>query len=516
MQTEKLFLYLREDGVFLRLSYKGERQNAEVRGAVSSENVRETVTRLVESVLEGREIPERSLTAVFTVSKMTEILAPTVRGALLKIPAVDAVALLKREEVSYSAQRTLLADGPRELLFCGARETRLFTADGEVPMPHSEKTGGNGFHDWLLTFAERPMETLEDALLQTDRLAELFRVYRAFPAWNESDERTDPSVGGAENGKSEKHGKKRRIFPDCKAHPILAVHPADVAQSDGTEEDSDRLSRKKKPLPPPKYEDREPPILYYALTAEERKKVDRKFPALYRTARDGRGNYLQVSIGAAADAFRSLFGEIDRVPMTALTVVGRYARFPLVRDLLLSLPQGVAVEYASESALMLDGLERATHLRMRSSCLSLGDVDGDAVPLWGEGDAEEKRVSFEVTLRAGYSREEWKVNPQIFPYTLLLQEERREKDGTFVTVTRRITGDLKRECYRLQKDGSYRLAGLARPSAGECDPVLATALIGVSATPSGVRCHLFTARPADPSARLGGREEPSPHFGAED
>ena len=469
MNSDLLLLYVREDGVFARLALGSETYDTAFRAAVEEANLKDAVLSAAATLCDERDLHMRSVTVAYALSKKVEVLWKAVKEAFSGVPYVDSISQLRREELFYRAVSTLGGDAPRQILYCDSRETRLFTQEGEFTLP-TGVTGGNGFLDWLLGFVEVEGDSLSYFLGQSERLAQLFRVYRVYPPASETEVLSETT-----------------LFPDRKRYPILAERPKETNERVMLE----RHSAKQHSLPADG-DNAELPIRYFALSDSDRARVDRKYPALYRSVRDRRGNYRQITMEHAAQAFRRLFGRIEEAPLSDLVVVGAYAKFPLTTQLLSSLPQRPQVSYASESKLLLDAMAQAVRERIAFSRLSVTDMDGDEVVLWDADAASAKRISFSVTLRETVTREAWQKNTPILPYTLALKELYKEEDGTFVRRWKTVRGDLRAFCYKRKKDGSYRLALPISDTERETESAFRTALIGISATPLGVVCHLLT------------------------
>lgn len=466
-----LLLYVREDGIFARVFRDGEVRDGALREAVTEDTLRQTLrTLLIRLLKSGEPITQHSFTVTYVLSRKVSVLGNAVTAFLSGLSFVDSVTELRRDEVFFRASETVSAKNggaPRQVLFCGSRETRLFTESGEYPLG-SGLTGGNGFYDFLLRFVSGEGDSFAYHLRQKERMEQIFRAYRVYPASSEDAEE-----------------RETRLYPDPAAYPLLLQRPP--KRSEAILSFPRRAIRKKRSSDETAAE----PIRYFALSETDREKVDRRYPALYRAVRERRGNRSQVTIGEAAECYRRMLGSIDTLPLSDLTVVGPYAEFPLLTELLNALPQKPTLTYASESTLVLDGLSAAVEERLSSSRLSFRDIDGEEIVLWESGDPlAEKRVSFAATLKTVVSKDEWSKKRPILPYVLSLTETRRTEENTFVQEDRTLTGDLKEFCYKRQKDGSYLLA---LPPRAEESGTLRTVLLGISATAVGVRCHLFEA-----------------------
>lgn len=475
MNMDFLLLYIREDGMFLRLIQDGEESgewNEEIRTEVSESTLRHSIVTLFLR-LEKRVPFTGRLTVVFALSRKVEVLRSSVYEILRGFRFADSVSVLKRAEIFFLAAKLLSREHPRQVLFCDSRETRLFSENGEFLLQSPGSTG-NGFLDWVLGFAQNDEDASDYFLEQTDRLSELFRAYRCFtPVSRRSDS----------------------IFPSRTAYPDLSVRPQYTGDFAFFRKSDPAVKKRQNSA----FEEEEapPPIDYRALSPAEKSRVDRKYPAFYRVARDS-----TVSIEEAAATFEALFGEIKTAPLTDLVVVGQYAHFPLTEDFLGALPQKPRISYESESKLVLDGMAEAVSERIRSSRLSIRDMDGEEIVLWDEAPSEaegcrEKRVCFAVTLKENISKEELRQRKQQqphspaleMPYFLSMEEWKRDPDGTFRRNRISRTGDLKDFCYKRQKDGSYRLRF---PEKGEAQSAFRTVLLGLGATPNGICCHILS------------------------
>lgn len=478
MNMEVLLLYVREDGLFARLILNEETvtvQNEAVRAEISEETLQERFRELLSRFAAEHTLRGRRVTVVYALSGKVGVLQTCVREMLRGLVFADSVSLLHRDELFYRAARVLSTEHPRQVLYCDSRETRLFTSHGEYFLRETGVSVGNGFLDWILGFAEGEGDSPEYFLRQSDRLAEIFRVYKCF---------SKPD--------SEEASNRVGIFPDRSAHPILATRPK---LSDGIElvEGGALVLRKRQKETPAVAGSAEQPIYYAMLSPADRARVDRRYPALYRSVRDKWGNYKQISIGDMAAAFAALFGCIEEAPLSDLVAVGQYARYPLTVDFLSALPQKPTVTFASESTLLLDGMEEAVSDRIRSSRLTLRDIDGEEIVLWdsdaeSDGPSREKRVCFAATLKKSISLEEWKRKEPKMPYSITLEEPRREANGSYVKRMTVRSGDLKDFCYKRQRDGSYRLR-LADANAD--GSTFRTVLLGIVATPVGVCCRIL-------------------------
>lgn len=480
INMDLLLLYVREDGLFARFlpSGSGEALNVSEKATVTEDGLSDLLNGLMQSISKKAELLRRRVTVVFSLSKRVEVLRPCIAEHLRSFRFSDSVSELSRDELLYRAAELLSLDGQVGLLYCDTRETRLFTKVGEIPLSIG-RTGGNGFYDWLLGFVEGEEDSFEYYVEQIDRLWELFRAYRCFPT----------------RGK-EKKGHGKRIFPQRSAYPLLHGHSAEgkgnPAPSDGaySGEAQSEGSENRKQSP----EDR---VDYTTLTSSEKQRVDRKYPALYRKMRGKRGHSQSISMEKAAGRFAELFTGLCDAELSRLVLIGYYAEFPLTVDFLSTIPDDVVFVQESEQELLLDGMEEAVIDRISGARLLLHDIDGDAVTLWescpeGADVCPEKRVSFRTTMRRGVSSEEWKRKIPQLPYTIELEEFRRDADGRYkrVRVTKR--GDFREFCYKRQRDGSYRLR--LPPKIEGMDSAFSTVLLGLCATPTGVYCRVLSEK----------------------
>lgn len=481
-----LLLYVREDAVFARLT--GETPcDAEIRETVSESAVEELLARLISLVIEMKSVAPKSLTVVYALSRMTEILSERVSVFLNGLEFADSVSVLRRDEIFCGAAATRSVESPCQVLFCDTRETRLFTEKGEFALPWSlpngsGRTGGNGFYDWIFGFVGSERESSEYLLRQIDRFKRLTRAYRCFkPA-----EETDDTI-------------EERLFPsDIKSlklvFPEESIEQKNPKRKKATEEANSSAAGMHSPV----YTE-ETPIRYYALSDVGRQAVDEKLPAFCRDVRDKRGNYKKITLAEAARAFDRLFGAIRQAPLTELYVAGYYAHFPMTQDFLASLPSRPVIHFEKASKLLLDGMEWEASKRLRCSQVSLCDMDGDVLFLWKQGDEEEKRVVFAATVPYAISQEDF-AKP-ILPYTLETERVRKLSDDIYVPERIIETGDLKDFCYLLQKDGFYRLT----EDSSEKESDFRTVLLGISATLDGICCHFFSSgAPAIGMTRLVG------------
>lgn len=470
--TNYLVFYAREDGVFAVLSYEGVRRSAERRTEINETTLKRVVRGLVSELLSGLAVQPRSVTVAYTLSRRVEALALTIPDMLSLLSFVDSVTQLPRSEVFFVATTVRAEETPGEILFCGSRETCLFTTEGEYVLPRM-KTGGNGFFDYLMSFLCEERDSLEYMLLQTPRLSELFSAYAVYP-----------------DAESESRPDETRLFPDPSAYPLLSSR----ASFSEDEKGKKRLARQRE-RDTEKGVAEQDPIRYDALTESDRARVDRKYPALYRSVRDRRGNYLSIPITEAADAYREMLLPLKDAPVTALTVVGPYADFPLLSQLLRSF--GVQkLMRANESAIVLRGMERLLIDRIADSRLSLTDIGGREIVLWelsADEDAPEKRVSFPVTLRTEISPEEVSVGAPILPYRLERTVLRQGEDGSFRYERVSERGDLRDLCYTEKRDPSGAFEGLRLASFDHEAPQgrFVTALLCIGATPDGVTAHIM-------------------------
>lgn len=459
MTTDFLILYVREDGAFARLSTAGVPRDAERRMPVTEETLCDVLHALVGELVGERELPARSVTAAYVLAGRIEVLSDALREAMASFRFVDSLTQLSREEVFFVAASVHAETVPGAVLFCDSRETRLFSSEGEYDLPRAD-TGGNGFLDFLLSFTEREGDSLAYLVAQIPRLCELFSVYKAF---------------GVRDGADT--SRETVLFPDPEAHSGLSVRVA-APRSDETVPIAEIEA----------HAECDAVIRYYALSDGDRAKVDRKYPALYRSVRDRRGNYLQVSMKDCANAFRAMLRPIEDASVTALTVVGQYARFPLLHDYLRSFA-AFPVRVERESLLVLRGMERLLLDSIADSRLSVVGLDGREIVLWDASLDEsfpEKRISFPVTLRTELSAEDVRKGIAVLPYRLRMTTLRKTEDGSFLYERIERTGDLRDLCYEPRRDGSYRIA------LGSADPkeTFTTALLGIGATPDGVTAHL--------------------------
>jgi hypothetical protein len=476
IQSDFLLLYVREDGIFARFLKEDRAQDREVRDAVSEESIRPVLKKLFLSLFPKKSLLPRSVTVVYVLSRRVEILQNGISDFFGRLSFVDSVTVLRRDEVFYRAARLLSekAGAKKQVLYFDSREARLFTEEREWALP-TPRSGGNGFLDFLIGFSESEQDSVLYFIQQIDRLTALFSAYRVFRRPFES------------NGEAQSV-----IFPKVKRGSALSRSPKRMEETAAAEElkAEDRTVEGKSDASDPT-NGKNPQIRYFALSDSERERVNKKFPALYRTVHDKRGNYLYFTIEEVANAFKALFSGIEQAPLTDLTVVGPYADFPLLDDFLRSLTQRPRITYSSESRLVLDGLTACTLERIASSALSVSDMDGDPVVLWTESDTDapiEKRVSFYTTLRRSVTAEEWRRRIPLLPYTLSLTETVRGDAGAYTRRRREIRADLREFCYQQQKDGSYLLS---LPSAAERNTPYETVCIGLGATPDGVVCHLL-------------------------
>ena len=480
INMDLLLLYVREDSLSARFlpSGNGEVLNVSQKATVTENTLSDLLNELMRSISKKTELLHRRVTISFALSRRVEVLRPCVAEYLRGFRFSDSVSELSRDELLYRAVGSVSSDGEIGLLYCDTRETRLFTRGGEIPL-FGGRTGGNGFYDWLLGFVESEEDSFEYYVEQIDRLWDLFRAYRCFPVRGE-----------------EKKARGRRIFPQRSSYPLLCGRSArgknDPMQS-GEVQSEDCESRTYSS------EDR---VDYTALTVSEKQRVDRKYPALYRKVRGKRGYAQSISMGEAAERFADLLAGLCSAELSRIVLIGYYSEFPLTADFLSTLPGNVELVQKSEQKLLLDGMEEAVIDRISGARLLLHDIDGDAVTLWEPcpTDADvcpQKRVSFHATMRRNVTSEEWKRKIPQLPYTIELEEFRRDTDGCYkrVRVTKR--GDFREYCYKKQRDGSYHL----RLPVGieNSDSSFHTVLLGLSATPIGVHCRVISEKKKDGS-----------------
>ena len=464
-----LLLYVREDGIFARVFRGSEVRDGALRETVTEETLRQLLRTLLIRLLKSNDpISRYSFTVTYVLSRKVSVLGHAIATFLSGLSFVDSVCELRRDEVFFRAAEQLSrknSNAPQQILFCGSRETRLFTESGEYPLANG-LTGGNGFYDFLLRFVSGEGDSFAYHLQQKERLEQLFSAYRVYPYPEEDTELLET-----------------RIYPNSAEYPSLTERPSHRHNL--------LFSFVRHPIPRKKATDvtESEPIRYFALSHADREKVDRRYPALYRAVRDNRDHRGKVTMGEAAEVFRRLLDPMETLPLTDLTVVGSYSRFSLLQGFLSTLPQKPKISYASESLLVLDGLSAAVKERLASSRISFRDIDGDEIVLWESGaPLSDKRVSFAATLKASVSKEEWGRRVPLLPYKLSLTELQRTEENAFVRRTRETAGDLKEFCYKRQKDGSYLLS---LPASKESEGSLRTVLLGISATASGVCCHLL-------------------------
>lgn len=475
INMDLLLLYVREDGLFARFlpSESGEVLNVSEKATVTEDGLSDLLNRLMQSISKKAELLHRRVTVAFALSKRVEVLRPCVAEHLRSFRFSDSVSELSRDELLYRAAGLLSFDGQVGLLYCDTRETRLFTKVGEIPLSIG-RTGGNGFYDWLLGFVESEEDSFPYYVEQIDRLWDLFRAYRCFSARGEK-----------------KKARGKGIFPQRSEYPLIYGRTADGKSSP---EVGDRAGGTESESRTQSLGDR---IDYTSLTLSEKQRVDRKYPALYRKMRGKQGRSQSVSMEKAAERFAELFTGLRDAELSRLVLIGYYAEFPLTVDFLSSLPNDAELMQESEQKLLLDGMEEAVIDRISGARLLLHDIDGDAVTLWescpeGTDVCPEKRISFRTTVRRDVSSEEWKRKIPQLPYTIELEEFRRDADGRYkrVRVTKR--GDFREFCYKRQRDGSYRLR--LPPKTEGMDSAFSTVLLGLSATPTGVHCRVLSEK----------------------
>ncbi len=465
IDMDLLLLYVREDGLFARFLPRGggEAVNVSARETVTEECLFALLSELMQRVSREVGLLHRRVTVVYALSRRVEVLRPCIAEQLWGFRFSDSVSELSRDELLYRAAVRLSGGEADGLLYCDTRETRLFTRDGEIPL-RSGRTGGNGFYDWLLSFVTGEGDSFSHFEKQSDRMRVLFSAYRCYP---DGSGRTDV--------------RAKRIFPDRATYSSLYGKRADRDGAEDFTKDGSEAPVGER-------------IDYTALTPAERTRVDRKYPALYRKARDKRGRLETVSMGEATERFSELFTGIEGVSLSRLVLVGHYADFPLTVDFLSSLPSSPTLEAEREEALLLDGMEEAAIDRIAGARLLLHDIDGDAVMLWEavEDDPDacpEKRVSFHATVRSVVSAEDFKKRPPRLPYTVELEELRRDETGAYKRVRVTKVGDFRDFCYKRQRDGSYRLRFSSFKVEEENE--YSTVLLAVTATPNGVHCRVL-------------------------
>ena len=101
MMMDYLLLYVREDGVFGRLSAFGETRDAEKRANVSESTLRSVVRSVIAELIGEKKPLPRSITAAFTLSRRVEILADTLREAIGSLSFFDSLTELPRDEVFF-------------------------------------------------------------------------------------------------------------------------------------------------------------------------------------------------------------------------------------------------------------------------------------------------------------------------------------------------------------------------------------------------------------------------------
>ena len=446
-----LLLYACSSGLSYRLIARGTAVDLSAPSALSEtpldgDTLDEVVQALAESIrAEGERLP-RSTTVALTVSVKLRYLEQRLSDALSSLDFVDSVTVLSRKELFYRAERSLSAESPTQLLFCGERETSLFLAGRELILPKS-RTGGNGFEDYVLSFVVNAFESEEHYTAQVPRLYELFRAYSYF---SREDLREDPL----------------RIFPIGWEAPAL--------------------------LPDAPYEDDVIPVPYRLLSAEERIKVDRRFSALTATPRRGQKRGKAITIAKAATVYERMIAPMRQEELSSILLTGAYADFPLLHDFLSALPQKPAVALVDEATLVFYGMLLAVRDRIVHTSLYLIDATGEEVLLFGDDPSDERRVSFCATLRRKISAADFARERPYFPYRLLHRAVRQD-GGVFAVEDEETCGDLKHFCYTRGENGDYVLRCIGDPIADAegIEPTYEAVRLGITATPDGITCHVL-------------------------
>ena len=447
-----LLLYACSRGLSYRLILQGEAVDLSapsmlIEMSLDGDTLDEVVHALADALNAEKTLLPRSKTVVLTVSTKLRYLEQRMVETLSRLDFADSVTALSRKELFYRAERALSVDVPTQLLFCGERETSLFLEGREVMLPKS-RTGGNGFEDYVLSFVVNAFESEAHYNAQIPRLYALFRAYSYF---SREDLREDPL----------------RIYPIGWGKPAaLPDMPSD----------GDIL-----------------PIPYRLLSAEERIKVDRRFFALCTTPRRGQKRGKAITIAKAATVYERMIAPMRNEALSSILLTGAYADFPLLSDFLSSLPQKPEVAFVDEATLVFFGMILAVEDRISHTSLYLVDATGEEVLLFGEDSpAEERRVSFAATLRSKIASSDWSRERPYFPYRLCRRFVRI--DGQNYTVEDEDTcGDLKDFCYTCDENSDYvlRFGGEPITDAEGIAAAYETVHLGITATPTGITCHVL-------------------------
>ena len=454
LSKDCLLIYAYVGGFSYRLMLKNtevslEESAATVEVEVNGDSLLDAVSELALAVNAYSARAHRSTTIVFAVTTKLRYLEKRIAEALSTLDFADSVSPLSRKELFYRAERELSDAMPTQILFCGEKETSLFSDGREVELPKS-RTGGNGFEDYILSFVVNEYEKAAHYYAQVPRLYTIFRAYSYF---SREDTRKD----------------RNRIYPLNWEKPAL--------------------------LPATGEDDVGRPVPYRLLNAEERIKVDRRFCAFYSTPKRGKNRGKPISIAHAATVYERMVAPIRNEALTSLMLTGAYADFPLLWDFLSSHPQSPEISFVDEATLVFFGMLLAVKDRIEHTTLCLIDANGEELLLFGDEDSEdERKVAFAVTLRKKIPSAEWTRERPYVPYRMRQRVVHCE-NGVYAEAEELTNGDLKDLFYQKDENGDYILSIHGEPIlAGEGEePLYEIVKLGVTATPDGFAWHVLQA-----------------------
>ena len=344
LSKDCLLIYAYVGGFSYRLILKNTEVSLEdsastVEVELNGDRLLDAVSELALAVNAYSARAHRSTTIVFAVTAKLRYLENRIAEALSALDFADSVTPMPRKELFYRVERELSGTAtPTQILFCGEKETSLFSDGREVELPKS-RTGGNGFEDYILSFVVNEYEKAAHYYAQVPRLYAIFRAYSYF---SREDTRKD----------------RNRIYPLNWEKPAL--------------------------LPTTAEDDMGSPVPYRLLNAEERIKVDRRFRAFYSTPKRGKTHGKAISIAHAATVYEHMVAPIRNETLTSLMLTGAYADFPLLWDFLSSHPQSPEISFVDEATLVFFGMLLAVKARIEHTTLCLIDANGEELLLFGD------------------------------------------------------------------------------------------------------------------------------------
>ena len=455
LSKDCLLIYAYVGGFSYRLILKNTEVSLEdsastVEVELNGDRLLDAVSELALAVNAYSARAHRSTTIVFAVTAKLRYLENRIAEALSALDFADSVTPMPRKELFYRVERELSGTAtPTQILFCGEKETSLFSDGREVELPKS-RTGGNGFEDYILSFVVNEYEKAAHYYAQVPRLYAIFRAYSYF---SREDTRKD----------------RNRIYPLNWEKPAL--------------------------LPTTAEDDMGSPVPYRLLNAEERIKVDRRFRAFYSTPKRGKTHGKAISIAHAATVYEHMVAPIRNETLTSLMLTGAYADFPLLWDFLSSHPQSPEISFVDEATLVFFGMLLAVKARIEHTTLCLIDANGEELLLFGDDEsADERKVAFMVTLRRKIPSAEWLRDRPYVPYRMRQRVVRCE-NGVYAEVEDQINADLKDRFYHKDENGDYILAihGEPIPGGEGEEPLYESVKLGVTATPDGFAWHVLTS-----------------------